>query len=340
MDALQKTQTESRPTPAAEAPAPVRPPASEAKPVHSRDRIAQAAALLKFKGDLPTTQVSQPSTTDSPRDAQGIPTQTAVDAPAPDAAQTAAEPAAEKPTTTQRVTPQYVEVIRKQKELDRRLAEAKKAEKAAKDLQAQLADWEKDPLSAAAKRAGKTPEEIYADLTMRMVNPQAAAKKDKTTELESKLEAITKKIADYETQMRTANENTQIAQAKAAVKNHLAQNAEKYEITAAEEAWDTVYEVMLQHYGKTGDVLPLDKACEMTEAYFEEHADKLLKLKKVQSKLSTRPETSAPQTGAVTASRTLTNGHTQALPVRANPKLSREDRIKEATRLLRFIPNQ
>lgn len=338
MDALLKSQTTERPA-AAEPPKPQRPPATEAKPAHSRDRIAKAAEMLKWTGEKPTTQVSQPVTIAAPR-LEGVPTETQP-AEAQEPVTTEAAPAEPEPaSTTASVTPKYVELIRKRKELDRKLADAKKVEKQAKELQAALAEFERDPLAAAAKRSGKTPEEIYADLTLKLANPKAAAEKDAQTDLRTKVESIQKQIQEFEAKARAANEQAMIAQAKATVKTHIAQNAEKYEMTAANDATDTVYEVMLQHFNETGEVLPIDKACQMTEQFFEEEADKLLKLKKVQSKLSTRPVSDAPQTGAVTASRTLTNGHTQALPVRANPKLSREQLIREATKHLRWFPDR
>ena len=67
------------------------------------------------------------------------------------------------------------------------------------------------------------------------------------------------------------------------------QNGDEYELIGASEADGLVYDVIEEHYNDTGRILDIKDAADAVESYLEDEAGKLMKLKKVSSRLGINP---------------------------------------------------
>lgn len=67
------------------------------------------------------------------------------------------------------------------------------------------------------------------------------------------------------------------------------QSDETYELIQASNSNELVYDVIEEHYNETGRVLDIKEAADAVEGYLEEEANKLMKLKKLSSRLNINP---------------------------------------------------
>jgi hypothetical protein len=99
-------------------------------------------------------------------------------------------------------------------------------------------------------------------------------------------------------------------------RSFVASNAEAFELTALRDAGNLVAEVVETHYRNTstfkdgklvrpGKMLALKEAAALVEAHFEEEAERMLKTRKIASRLAPKPAEPAPP--AALAVRSLTN---------------------------------
>ena len=175
-------------------------------------------------------------------------------------------------------------------DMERRLAEYE-----AKNKEPEV-DWEqllrRDPLKAL--------EEVglgYDKLTELALNDgkltpdmQLAAMREeiesdyrrKFEELEGRL--TEKEQAEQEAYYDSVQENFQNE-----ISNFVEQNQDKYELIEASDANALVFDVIEEHYNETGRVLDIGEAADAVESYLEEEAGKLMKLKKISSRLGIDP---------------------------------------------------
>ena len=74
------------------------------------------------------------------------------------------------------------------------------------------------------------------------------------------------------------------------INNFVEQNQDKYELIEASQANTLVFDVIEEHYNETGRVLDIGEAADAVESYLEEEAGKLMKLKKISSRLGINPQ--------------------------------------------------
>lgn len=110
---------------------------------------------------------------------------------------------------------------------------------------------------------------------------------------------------------------------------------DEFELTRANQAYDLVFDVVEEYYNKTGKVLGHDEAARYVEQHLEEEANRILQLKKVQSKLQ-KPAQPPPKVDAKPTSPTLSNTLSAEAPVNGERKLTREQAIAEAAKLIRW----
>ena len=93
---------------------------------------------------------------------------------------------------------------------------------------------------------------------------------------------------------------------------------------------------MEQFYSKNRQVLDYKTACDQVEKYLEEELDRVLKLRKARSKYGLdRKDQEDFQEPSYTPN-TITSGFNTSAPPRKE-YLSREDSIKEAAKLIRYV---
>jgi hypothetical protein len=133
---------------------------------------------------------------------------------------------------------------------------------------------------------------------------------------------------------------------KAEIGKYIQSNSDKYELIAANDAQDTVYEVIEEYYNKFDKLIGIEEASQKVEDWLTERARSLFKLKKFQTQTS---EQSVTPSEPVAQSRppqpdirpkigmTLTNNAVSSQPARENlGLLTREESIKRAAAMLRY----
>jgi len=111
------------------------------------------------------------------------------------------------------------------------------------------------------------------------------------------------------------------------------QSDETYELIQASNSNELVYDVIEEHYNETGRVLDIKEAADAVEGYLEEEANKLMKLKKLSSRLNINPRELEDFESQVT----LSNNHAaQVVHEDAQRVLSNDESKARAARMLQW----
>lgn len=111
------------------------------------------------------------------------------------------------------------------------------------------------------------------------------------------------------------------------------QSDETYELIQASNSNELVYDVIEEHYNETGRVLDIKEAADAVEGYLEEEANKLMKLKKLSSRLNINPRELENFESQVT----LSNNHAaQVVHEDAQRVLSNDESKARAARMLQW----
>ena len=218
-------------------------------------------------------------------------------------------------------------------EMERRLAEYEEAQ------QEPEVDWEhmlrNDPLRALeeaglgydkltelALNDGKlTPDMQLSAMRQELENDYQR----KFEELEERLNA--KEQSEVESYYDSVQENFQDQ-----ISGVVMSDPDRYELVQASEASALVYDVIEEHYNETGRVLDIEEAADAVESYLEEEAGKLMKLKKLSSRLGIDPRELEAMEQV-----TLSNDHSAQVNYEgANRMLSEEESKARAARMLQW----
>lgn len=160
------------------------------------------------------------------------------------------------------------------------------------------------------------------------------AKQELESGYKSEIEKMRAELAEKEKAAQEAAEKAELEKQEEIKQNYQAeisqfieQNSADYELINLNNAQGVVYDVVEQFYEEHGRILSLKEAADFTEKYLEEEASKLLKAKK----LNKQPQ--APQSEKK-ESLTLSNDMSTQVPRGNTRKLSREEEIQEAAKLL------
>jgi len=173
--------------------------------------------------------------------------------------------------------------------------------------------------------------------------------------IEKKLSAIEQKEADSikfkqdeaEKSERIANDET-ILEFKKSLTAFIEEKPETYELIAAQEAQDTVFEVIEEHFNSSGNVMSFEDAANLVENYLEDEAKNILsKSKKLQKYLPQEvtpvqvteelKESPIKQPKKVVAP-TLAQEMVSAANVKVKSQyISKDERLKRATEQLKWI---
>ena len=121
------------------------------------------------------------------------------------------------------------------------------------------------------------------------------------------------------------------------VKGFVDGNSDTYEFIKANGAEEVIYDVVEAHYKESGKILTIKEAADAVESHLEDEAEKLLKLKKVSSRIKSymqqpkEPESTKPKPV------TLTNAHSQqTADEQIKQMLSSDESKREIAKMLRW----
>ena len=179
-----------------------------------------------------------------------------------------------------------------------------------------------DKLTELALNDGKlTPDMQLAAMRQELENDYQR----KFEELEERLNA--KEQSEVESYYDAVQENFQDE-----IAGVVMSDPDRFELVQASEASALVYDVIEEHYNETGRVLDIEEAADAVESYLEEEAGKLMKLKKLSSRLGIDPRELEAMEQV-----TLSNDHSAQVNYEgANRMLSDEESKARAARMLQW----
>ena len=179
-----------------------------------------------------------------------------------------------------------------------------------------------DKLTELALNDGKlTPDMQLAAMRQELENDYQR----KFEELEERLNA--KEQSEVESYYDSVQENFQDE-----IAGVVMSDPDRFELVQASEASALVYDVIEEHYNETGRVLDIEEAADAVESYLEEEAGKLMKLKKLSSRLGIDPRELEAMEQV-----TLSNDHSAQVNYEgANRMLSDEESKARAARMLQW----
>lgn len=280
--------------------------------------------------DIITTPVSASSEVSSPRQVEMAPIvpaspkveqeATQADAPAPEAA----------PVEEPKLGKRFAELTRRQRELFEKEQSIKALEGKLNPVQQAIETAKQNPMKLL-EAAGIT----YEELTEYILNGEEPT--------EASVSPVEKKVEELELKLKAKEEAEEQARQKAyeeqinAFRGEISKAAEAYELVHTLEQTDLVYDVILEHHSRTGNVLPIDQALQLTESYLEEQAKKVLSVSKFRANAPQVPEQKVGQSPKPAAlSRAVVPPPSSNASASNGGKLTREQLLEQATSLLRF----
>jgi hypothetical protein len=203
----------------------------------------------------------------------------------------------------------------------------------------ELDELDKDPVSVLGRR-GWDINKIAEKFSSQHEPIAGEEKKSLYSKLEE-MQAYIKKMEDGQAQ----RDERQLEERRSHVKNKLFQDMraesqkdpDKYELIDKEDAYDTVFQLMNDHYEKTQNALSIQEAMDQVENYLDSEYSKRLKYKKMQSKFTRQDEEFLePEPQQEYRPSTLTNHLSQTIPPQSNRPLTREESLRRASAMLQF----
>jgi len=260
--------------------------------------------------------------------------------PITESAKAAEATPAETPKTESEpaLSPKFAALAKKAKQAYQ-AQERLKAEKASIESQRKEIDQFNKYKTEATSNPLKALEALgwkYDDLVNYVLNDQKPTESQQISKVQAEIEALRKEQADKE--RLSVEREQQAAQRqfeetinafKEKVTEHVSGNADKYELIAATDSQELIFDTIEEYFNKTGKIMAIDKAAELVESYLENEAEeKILKSKKFQSKLAPKKDEPQPrQSNSVSLNNSVTASSTA--PGYLSPR-SEQDRINRA----------
>lgn len=274
--------------------------------------------------------------------------------------QTPASPPASAPAEPS-ISAKFTAIARKERQIyeQKQAHKAAQAALAAKEAalaarEARLAEFE--GLRANPVKALEYTGHSYQDLTQTVLNEGNLTAEQIARQTQAELKAF-KEAQEAASSERAKEQDAQRAQEEqqilqsfqSEVANFVQKHSSEYEFTVAAGRSDLVFQTIEAHFNKTGELLPVKQAAEMTERYIESEVEKMMALPKARSKFApSAPEPSKldltawrakePATQMSPArqpTRTLTNSAAPVAAGQQTGRLSEEERIHRARLRLR-----
>jgi len=121
---------------------------------------------------------------------------------------------------------------------------------------------------------------------------------------------------------------------KKQITDHIGNN-EQYELIRANDAQELVYDVIAAHHEETEEILDIARAADLVEEHLLAEAKRHLELNKIKGLLQPKEQPKSETTKKV-ESKTLSNAVSTKAPQPVTRKLSNEESMKEAAKLLKW----
>ena len=199
----------------------------------------------------------------------------------------------------------------------------------------------KNPMKALEKYGwdlNKLAESVLSDGKLPMDMQLQLMREELKKEMMSETDSLRKKLEEKEELERTQKDQQIITEYKDEISSTVNSNAEKYEFIIATDNQEMVYDTINEYHATHGEILPIEEAAELVEAYLEEQARGVFeKTKKAKSYLQPAAQATKPNTQTSKAnSPTLTNEAAGTVPSSEKPYLSDEESLREAAKLIRW----
>jgi len=265
-----------------------------------------------------------------------------------DAALEQAPKDAEKPPEKEdKFSSKFAALARREKQLLAREAEIKTKSEKLKSFDDEEKAFHADPFDYLKKKFNAD----YNYLTQRVLNNNQLTEAQKVEMVEKRLEKF---VSDQQAEKERAKQELeqtqkqkQNAEYQATIETFVSNidkaikaDPDNFEfLNAQEEAPQMVYNVIEEHFSKTGKVLETAQAIEYVEKYLESESEKYLNLKKIKSKFEQPKDAQGkfvPQTPKPSAPKTLTNSHQTEVPAPQQKALTPEESKRIAAKMLRW----
>lgn len=186
------------------------------------------------------------------------------------------------------ITRKEREVRQRQQEMDRRAKELEEKIRIAEEKEAKLAGIKKSPYKIL-KEMGVELQDVLHDSVNQYEAPKEDPVESKFSEMSKKLEELQTKLQSYEQLDSERQYQAAVQEVESAITETMSSNPEKYELSVqfGDDAVELAKEVMNEYYRQHGVVLDYSEVCDIVEqSYEQEVLDRLVKTKKVQSRLS------------------------------------------------------
>lgn len=229
----------------------------------------------------------------------------------------------------------FAALARKEREIREREKKAKEYEERLRAFEEREELAKKDPIKALEAFGWD-----YEKATERVLNDGNVGPNEQYSSLQEKIDALESKLSEYESTSKQKERQQNINNLKGAIKNEIETNAEKWEYLNAysDQAVDVVYSVMDQIYAKSGRVPSLEEAAQLANEYYEQDTlERVRRLKRFKGHFESEDSKEKPSTVAKESRpKTITNKQETTAPPRQKRKLTREESLAEAAKLIRW----
>ena len=245
--------------------------------------------------------------------------------------------AVEPPAEEERVSPKLAKLREREAEIELAKKELEERARAIEAKEAKFKKMKENPVEAL-----EAAEVTFQDIAKAILetgdpaSPENAVAKE-IASVKAELAAIKKEKEEAQQLAEQAQVSAPEARIQAAVADYQARintavtsSGEKFELVAAYEAQDLVYDIAREYFTRHEKILAPEEAAELAEKFLEKRLEKVISTKKLKSRI--QPATKQPET------KTLTNGaQSFSAPVQAKSALlDREARLQEALKRLRY----
>lgn len=267
--------------------------------------------------------------------------------PAKDQTLPAVEPQKEEAKPEDQLSQKFAELAKMEakyqadiREMKQKLEEANKGiegKYSKEELLSQLQDeYKKNPRAFLEEKLGGS----YDSLSDFILNEEDRVKENQTMsvveELKKEIQGLKEERNQEKETQKTEAVKKQEEEFKGNIKNYISSKEDDFGLIGSLDESGTVFDVMMEHYDKTGKTMDIDDACRQVEDYYVESIKKIAHLPKVKKlfSLDNNNETKNTSEKEETQSSTLTNNLNSSHSDAELESMSDEDRMALAMQML------
>ena len=246
----------------------------------------------------------------------------------------------------------FLKLARKEKEVRQKMQGAKQYQNRAQELEQELNSYKplKENPKANVRKILDTYGLTYEDINEYILNESDLTLPPQYKEMQDEVKSLKQRIEDDKKASEQQQNQAVIDNFKREIASHVDTNG--LDFIKANDAIDQVWEVIQEYYNETerstgkGEVLDTARACEFVEKSLAEEFDKRFgNLEKVKTRFQAKPEAQNPKqpqenlygSNSYTPSNTLNNKFNGSQSTVMDKKVSTEESLANAAKMLRFI---